>query len=242
MSKRILMLLALLGCTLAAYCADVIATINGIDYMQHSSGRYYWFNDKDQSYYYVNDPAIISKIEAPKLAPATEPLKVDEPNWWDTEVEQAGVSYDLYFRSLMLRSSNFSLGGGFNIGLKTTSFKFELYGLGDYYMAPLGGSGGAASLEFSIESGVMFAWKFMEVWRTRTYIALDVGYYAQFAKIPQQPDNLFMGYNGIMFRPKVVTELRISKNYAIGIGLFYQIPLYPAYSDYQGFGVMVSIL
>lgn len=185
----------------------------------------------------------LSGLSTDAISPTDEADSPEQKSWWQSQVEDASFSYDLYFRTQMLRNATFSLGGGLNLGLETPSFKFEFYGLGDYYMKPIGGSGGAASLEFSIETGVMLGWKFMEVWRTRTYICLDMGWYAQFFKLPTDPDsNLYMGFNGIMFRPKIMTEIRISKHYAISIGLFYQFPLYPAYSDYRCLGAMVSIL
>ena len=44
-----------------------------------------------------------------------------------------------------------------------------------------------------------------------------------------------------MVRPKLMTDLKIAKYYGIMMGVFYQIPIYPAYSDYAGFGIMLSI-
>lgn len=166
----------------------------------------------------------------------------EQNDWWDSEIEKAHFSYDVYFRSFKNRGSNFSVGGGLNIGLQTSSFKFELYGLGDYFLKPLGGEGGAASLEYMLEVGGMLAWKFMEVWRTRTYICLDVGYFMQFASIPRAPKDIFMAMNGIMIRPTVKTYFQISKNYDMSLGLFFQTPLYPVYNDYRGVGVIIGIL
>ncbi len=317
----------LLISVVSLFAVEPITTIDGRPYFLHSSGRYYYQEPSDGTYYFTNDDAVIARLDtllatgtsvasngatasaadadgAEAFLPAVPAVESssasDEPplekqagvsssgessgivvtdemfqavmarlaeqgitpaslttdampsstgasqpekkSWWQSEVEQASFSYDLYFRTQMLRNATFSLGGGLNLGLQTASFKFEVYGLGDYYLMPLGGTGGAASLEFSIETGVMLAWKFMEVWRTRTYVCLDMGWYAQFAKIPQQPDDIFMGFNGIMFRPKIMTEIRISEHYAVSIGLFYQFPLYPAYSDYRCLGAMVSFI
>ncbi|MDY4611578.1 MAG: hypothetical protein SPD11_13295 [Sphaerochaetaceae bacterium] len=320
--KLFLSISILLLSATSLFAVEPIATIDGKSYFQHSSGRYYYRNPSDGTYYFTNDDAVIARLDAiltaaasstdrtlddtdssrPSVVPvvsvetsaersasssvtdssenaaasssfvvtdemvqavmarlaqqgitpatlATDAMPPDagasqpeKKSWWQSEVEEASFSYDLYFRTQMLRNATFSLGGGLNLGLQTASFKFEFYGLGDYYLAPLGGTGGAASLEFSIETGVMLAWKFMEVWRTRTYVCLDMGWYAQFAKIPQQPDDIFMGFNGIMFRPKIMTEIRISEHYAVSIGLFYQFPLYPAYSDYRCLGAMISFI
>lgn len=310
LKKLVLILGLLLMSSGILFAVDPITTIDGKPYFRHSTGRYYYQDATDGTYYFTSDDAVIARLDAilaqssaattvsdanPKSSPSTDegssPVvysnTVGEPasdfvvtdemvaaflsqlakqgitpvtlttdaipptagatqpekkSWWQSQVEEASFCYDLYFRTQMLRNATFSLGGGLNFGVETASFKFEFYGLGDYYLAPLGGSGGAASLEFSIEAGVMLGWKFMEVWRTRTYLCLDMGWYAQFAKIPQQPDDTFMGFNGIMFRPKIMTEIRISKHYAVSIGLFYQFPLYPAYSDYRCLGAMVSIL
>lgn len=168
--------------------------------------------------------------------------ETEEKSWWQTTIEEATFLYDLYGRATMLREDSFGLGGGINIGLETDSFQFAVYGLCDYFMNPIGGIGGAASLEYMIEPGVMFAWKLAQAWISRSYIAVDVGYYMQFARIPQDIDRTFMAFNGVMIRPKFYTLLQISKHYNISIGLYYQIPLYPAYADYKGFGVCLAIL
>ncbi len=166
----------------------------------------------------------------------------EEKSWWQNEVETASFLYDVYFRATMLRENTFALGGGVNIGLETETFQFAVYGIGDYFMAPVGGQGGAASLEYMAETGVMFSWKFVEAWISRTYIAMDAGYFMQFAKIPQDPTKIFLANNGIMIRPKVYTLFQISKHYNMSIGFYYQIPLYPAYNDYKAFGAFLAIL
>lgn len=168
--------------------------------------------------------------------------KKNDKTWWQSEAETASFMFDLYARATMLRENTFALGGGINVGLETSSFQFAIYGLGDYFMAPIGGSGGAASLEFMAETGAMFAWKLAEAWISRSYVAIDAGYYMQFAKIPQDPSTIFLAYNGIMFRPKFYTLLQIGKHYNMSIGLYYQIPVYPKYEDYRGVGAYISIL
>lgn len=168
--------------------------------------------------------------------------KKDETSWWQSEVESASFLYDLYFRATMLRGDTFALGGGLNIGLETSSFQFAVYGLGDYFMAPIGGIGGAASLEYMVETGVMFSWKLAQAWISRSYIAVDAGYFMQYAKIPQDTSRIFLANNGIMLRPKFYTLLQIGEYYNMSIGVYYQIPLYPQYNDYKGLGAFISIL
>lgn len=177
------------------------------------------------------------------LVPLAAEEVEEELEWWEVPPEKPEITYDLFARATMVRGNTPAIGGGFDIGLRTNSFKFEIYALGDYYMNPLGGNGGAATLEFSVEPGITFAWKLMQVWRTRTYIELDVGYYMQFAQIPQNPGaGIFMAHNGLMLRPKVVTEFQIARHYKMAIGLYYQFPIMPAYDEYRGLGVMFSVL
>lgn len=166
----------------------------------------------------------------------------EEKKWWEKDIEKPMFSYDLFARAFMNQDTNFGLGGGLSMGVQTDSFRFELYGLADYFMKPIGGSGGAASLELMVEAGTTFAWKFMEAWRTRTYVELDFGYYAQLVQIPQQPGETFLAYNGIMMRPKIVTHLQILKHWDLSMGLFYQVPLYPVYEPYNGLGIIFGIL
>ena len=173
---------------------------------------------------------------------AEQAEETTEKSWWQTTIEEASFMYDLYGRATMLREDTFSVGGGVNIGLETDSFQFAVYGLCDYFLDPLGGIGGAASFELMVESGALFAWKLAEAWISRSYVAVEVGYYMQFARIPQDPSITFFANNGFMIRPKFYTLLQISKHYNISIGIYYQMPLYPAYSDYKGIGVCLAIL
>ena len=166
-----------------------------------------------------------------------------ELEWWEMPPEKPEFTYDLFGRVSMVRGSSLAVGGGIDLGIKTDSFKFEIYTVGDYYLSPLGGQGGAALLEFSVEPGVTFSWKFMQVWRTRTYLGLDIGYFMQYAKIPQDPSvGIFLAHNGLMLRPKVVTEFQFAKHYNMSIGIYYQIPIFPAYDEYRGLGVMLAII
>ena len=168
--------------------------------------------------------------------------KKNDKNWWKSEAETASFIIDLFGRATMLRKDTFAVGGGLNLGLETESFQFAVYGLGDYFLSPIGGSGGAASLEYMAEGGVMFSWKLAQAWISRSYVAIDVGYFMQYAKIPQDTTRIFLANNGIMFRPKFYTLLQIGKHYNVSIGLYYQIPVYPKYEDYKGIGAYISIL
>ena len=181
---------------------------------------------------------LLERLKAEGITPLEE-----EKSWWQREIDDFGISYDFYLRMpVTYNTSTIGVGAGFNIGLRTRSFKFELYALGDYYLTPHGSNGGVQSLDFMIESGVMFAWKLLEVWRTRTYIALDVGYFMQFASLPGTPGVIFLAENGVMLRPKLMTEFIINDYYDMAIGIFYQIPVYPNYDGYRGFGIMLSLL
>lgn len=166
-----------------------------------------------------------------------------EGEWWEEPPAPASFSYDLFLRANLVRGDQFAPGGGISLGLQTPSFRFEVYGLADWYLQPLGGSGGAATLEFSVEPGFSFYWQFLQVWRTRHYLGIDIGYYMQFTSIYQNPDaGIFMGHNGLILRPKYVTEFQIARHYSMSIGIYYQVAVLPAYSDYNGFGIMVSLL
>lgn len=180
---------------------------------------------------------LMERLKSEGIVPQEE-----QRSWWQREVDDIGVSYDFYLRApVTYNTSTIGIGGGFNIGLKTRSFKFEAYVLGDYYLTPHGSNGGVQSLDFMIESGIMFGWKILDVWITKTYITLDVGYFMQFASLPGTPNVIFLAENGVMLRPKVMTEFTFNKYYDMAIGIFYQIPVYPNYAGYRGFGVMVSL-
>ena len=70
----------------------------------------------------------------------------------------------------------------------------------------------------------------------------DLCYRMRFIQTHYQPDGYTIGFNGIMLRPKLMTELNIGKWYGISLGVFYQFPLYPGYDRYRGIGIMDSIL
>ena len=159
----------------------------------------------------------------------------------DEELNPAALRYDLYGRSVLM-GDDLNFGGGISIGVETPNFVFEVYGQGDYFLFPLGSKGTAAALEFDIEAGITLGWKFLKFWHFDTYVACDIGYYMQFVQTHYQPDGYTIGFNGIMLRPKLMTELNIGKWYGISLGVFYQFPLYPGYDRYRGIGIMVSIL
>ena len=166
--------------------------------------------------------------------------KLDPQGWWADFWDESFISYDLYMRSVLMGNS-LNAGGGLSIGVETDNFVFLVYGQGDYFFTPLGNTY-AASSEFGLEAGITLGWKFLKFWHFDTYIGCDLGYYAQFVKTHYQPEGYTLGFNGIMLRPKLMTELNIGKYYGISVGVFYQFPLYPSYSRYQGVGIMVSIL
>ena len=170
------------------------------------------------------------------------PSYADGEEWWEAPLPPASFSYDLFLRANLVRGDDVSVGGGISLGLQTPNFKFEAYCLADWYLNPLGGSGGAATLEVSVEPGASFYWQFLQVWRTRHYLGIDIGYYMQLVQTHYQPNGMTIGFNGIMLRPKLMTELNIGKWYGISVGVFYQFPLYPYYDRYQGVGILVSIL
>lgn len=167
--------------------------------------------------------------------------KLDPTGWWNALWEDSQFCYDLYARSSLLRNS-LSFGGGLSLGVETTQFRFDFYAQGDYFMTPVGVSGTVAALETDVETGLSLGWKFLKFWAFNTYLSCDIGYYAQFI-IPQRySSELTLVNNGLMIRPKLMTELKIAKYYGITMGVYYQFPLFPGYSDYRGFGIIVSIL
>ena len=176
------------------------------------------------------------------FATAADDETLNPKGWWEAFWDGAYVSYDLYGRSVLMGNDDLNFGGGLSIGVETENFLFQVYGQGDYFLFPLGSTGTAAALEFDIEGGITLGWKFINFWHFDVFLACDLGYYAQFVQTHYQPGGYTLGFNGIMLRPKLMTELNIGRYYGISVGVFYQFPLYPSYSRYQGVGIMVSIL
>ena len=171
---------------------------------------------------------------------ADDEITLNPESWWSELWTDAHFSYDVYVRSTLLRG-DYNVGGGISLGVTTNRFRFESYFQGDYFFTPMGNSY-FSPLEFDVEAGLTLGWKFLEVGSFDVYIAGDIGYFMQFVQTPYQPDYYTIGFNGIMLRPKLMTELNIGKWYGISVGVFYQFPLYPSYGRYQGVGIMVSIL
>ena len=170
-----------------------------------------------------------------------EEVDLNPEGWWGALWEGAMPTYDLYVRSVLMGDS-LNFGGGFSLGVETDNFRFEGYLQGDYFMSPLGTEGSAAAMEMDFEAGISLGWKMLKFWHFDTYVGCDLGYFMQLVETHYQPGKQTIGFNGIMLRPKLVTELNIGKWYGISVGVFYQFPLFPAYSRYQGVGIMVSIL
>lgn len=162
--------------------------------------------------------------------------------WWNDFWAGSHVTYDLYARSVLLQREGVNFGGGLSLGVKTPRFRFDTYFQGDYFMKPLGGEGGAAALEFDLEGGITLSWKFIEFWNFDTYVGCDIGYYAQFVRTHYQPETFTLGFNGLMIRPKLYTELNIGNWYGLSVAVFFQMPVYPVYSDYRGLGIMFSFV
>ena len=179
-------------------------------------------------------PAFSSETE-------TETAELNPKGWWAALWEGVYPTYDLYGRSVLFTDS-MNVGGGFTIGAETPMFRFEFYAQGDYFMAPLDSQGSLALLEFDVEAGLSLGWKFLKFWSFDVYVACDIGYFMQFLITPYQSDSYTLGFNGLMVRPKLMTELNIGKWYGISVGVFYQFPVYPSYERYRGIGIMVSIL
>lgn len=179
-------------------------------------------------------PAFSSETE-------TETAELNPKGWWAALWEGVYPTYDLYGRSVLFTDS-LNVGGGFTIGAETSMFRFEFYAQGDYFMAPLDSQGSLALLEFDVEAGLSLGWKFLKFWSFDVYVACDIGYFMQVLITPYQSDSYTLGFNGLMVRPKLMTELNIGKWYGISVGVFYQFPVYPSYERYRGIGIMVSIL
>ena len=166
--------------------------------------------------------------------------KLNPKGWWDALFADSFITYDLYARSFLV-SDSWNAGGGLSLGIETPSFRFEVYGQGDYFFTPLG-SMKVASKEFDLEGGISLGWKFLKFWHFDTYVACDFGYFAQFVKTHIEPDSFLLGANGLMLRPKLMTELNFGRYYGLSIGVFYQFVLYPSYDRYNGVGIMFSFI
>ena len=169
---------------------------------------------------------------------ADEEVTLDPESWWSELWTDARFSYDVYARSTLLRG-DYNVGGGLSLGVTTNRFRFESYFQGDYFFTPMGNAY-YSPLEFDIEAGLTLGWKFLEVGSFDVYIAGDIGYFMQFTSY-HNPEGIFMNENGFMFRAKLITELPIVKYYSISLGVYYQTPIFPHYSDYSGLGIMFSI-
>ena len=184
-------------------------------------------------------------IEASVIVPSAQYASgyaADPAGWWNDLWKGAHFSYDIYAKSTMMRGENVP-GGGISMGVETDRFRFESYGQADYFMKPLGGEGGVASMELSAELGMNGAWKFLEFWAFDVWAAVDVGYYAQILKgLPYPTANEYtLGFSGLMVRPKLMIELKIAKYYGLTLGVYYQTPVYAPYKDYSGLGILFSI-
>ena len=191
--------------------------------------------------------------QAPAKKPAAEPAGKSDSvkeskyaaegnpeGWWNALWNDAHFSYDVFAKSTLLRGENVP-GGGISLGVETDKFRFEGYGQFDYFLKPFAGTG-IATMELNAELGVTAAWKFLKFWSFDIWAACDIGYFSQLVDgLPYAPDELVMGFSGLILRPKLMTELKIAKYYGLTLGFYYQMPVYPSYDDYSGLGIMFSI-
>ena len=141
----------------------------------------------------------------------------------------------------LVRQSDSAYGGTFGIGYRVGNLESYIYGRYTQMMKPLGSSSGQfGQLEIAFEPGFTFRASILKQGRTEIYLGADIGYYMQYIQTATDTYTS-LTYNGLMLRPTVSYAYRIGKKYSVELSLFYQAPISPAYTDYNGWGVSIGL-
>lgn len=147
-------------------------------------------------------------------------------------------AYSLFGRAGFVRGTDYTAGAGLSGGVEIGRTRLEAYVLGDYFFSPMGGNAFAGVKEFTVEPGVSVGMNMFNLGPVRGFLALDLGFFMQFGEVWQDPDaGMMMGHIGLMGRLKLMLELKY-----FGLGVYYQLPVFPTFEDYRGLGIIISVL
>lgn len=190
----------------------------------------------------LDTKADISELEAKADKSELENVAVTLSESDENPFTRKGFLFDLSLQTTLVRKMDLVYGGTIAMGYRDRTYLYSVYGRFDYFTAPLGSSTGRlATIEMNIEAGMNFAFVISAQDWQESKLSIDVGYYMQWYERSGLQNVFFLGYNGLMLRPKLSARVNLPL-LKLEIGLYYQSAVLPRYSDYDGWGFYISLL
>ena len=147
----------------------------------------------------------------------------------------------IYLDSVMLYGYP-TLGGTFDLGLNIDTVSISAYLRFEHLFRPMGSNTGKLVVAEEMgELGLSFKVRVYELSRFNVSLGINTGWYQQWIMLSSNAGIYNLVHNCIMIRPECNIGWRLIGKWNIELGLFYQTPLYPSYSGYQGWGVQVKL-
>ena len=156
--------------------------------------------------------------------------------------DRSGIAYGVNIIGNYIRSNDYAVGAGLSLGYRIGGMEYSVYGNWEWVFNP-GGGPKALAMEFLVEPGFRMQW---EIYRYKNFSAafsMDIGC---LMSIGENPSNgrfgLYGGYGAIL-RPMFMATCTLG-NYSMGIGIYYQMMVYPRTlsEEFDGVGVAFKVL
>lgn len=158
--------------------------------------------------------------------------ELEEPSWLDN------INLDAYFSTMLVRSSSFAIGAGVGLEYYTKYLGVGAYFEGFGQLSPV-----FSRKEMFFDTGVHFEWQLSEGLPVSTRFFLNVGYYFQIL----QPHRVYSDayhtlHQGLSITPGINTTMNITKQYKMGIGVFFKKSVYPLFDGIDGIGIQITLV
>lgn len=191
------------------------------------------------------EPAPVKMLDA-NMSKEEEKTEAASVPSIDKSMPKVGMEVDGYFAPLIrfTRNGTVAIGGHVAVNLFIVpKFSIAPYIHGEYFLYPLGSNTGLlGGLEMELEAGINITFPVYENGDFKLKFGFDLGYYMQWLTYNSSiSTKAHLTYNGLMIRPTFTIDFTKVWGMPIGIGLFYQVTAIIPYSDYNGFGVMITL-
>ncbi len=135
-----------------------------------------------------------------------------------------------------------TLGGILDLGVAFDTVTISGYLRYEHFFKPLGSDTGklVRGEEFG-EAGLSMKIRIYEKDRFSVNVGINTAWYQQWLMLTSSAGTYNLTNNGLLIRPEASIGWRLFGPWTVQLGLYYQTPLYPSYSGYQGWGCFAKI-
>ncbi len=135
-----------------------------------------------------------------------------------------------------------TLGGILDLGVAFDTVTISGYLRYVHFFKPLGSDTGmlVRGEEFG-EAGLSMKIRIYEKDRFSVNVGINTAWYQQWLMLTSSAGTYNLTNNGLLIRPEASIGWRLFGPWTVQLGLYYQTPLYPSYSGYQGWGCFAKI-